>query len=95
MKILSGIDCGVGEVVSVTFDGTQWSYSWSTTTFHPCSFCSEPATTADEKRGWHVCNRGSCNFAAEVQRERISNCLVDCEETRRDALTWAKERMNA
>lgn len=44
------------------------------------------------KHNWYNCGHGECLLAEEAQIERIYAGLVDCPETRRDALTWARRR---
>ena len=53
-----------------------------------CDFCEQQRTGVTlHARGWKVCP--GCSSAAKAQAERIYAGLVDCPETRRDALRWA------
>lgn len=61
------------------------------TTKYPCSFCAEP-TDHSRNKDWHVCVRPTCQMASAAQAERVYAGLIDCPETRRDALAWAKRK---
>lgn len=61
---------------------------------HPCSFCDTPTNNStNEKHGWHICPKPSCNMGAAAQVDRIYAGLVDCPETRRDARAWAERQI--
>lgn len=57
---------------------------------HHCSFCATPTTKPITIQGWYVCDSGHCCLAREAQIERMEACLIDCPETRRDALRWSQ-----
>lgn len=62
-------------------------------TIHICSFCDEDTTNpVHPKHGWHTCDTNACQLAEAAQVERLYAGLVDCPETRRDALRWAERK---
>lgn len=61
-----------------------------------CAFCGELGSTdTHPKYGWDRCHRPACNMAEAAHHERLIAGLVDCPETREDALRYAKRVLSA
>lgn len=62
-----------------------------------CEFCDGPThgNTYDigsQGRKWDICLNSRCWKAADYQKDRIYNGLVDCMQTRKDVLRWMDDR---
>lgn len=90
-----------GQVLNVIFNGKTWGLDPHTLKQTeepatpqqpcPCAFCGTPTLLKDDKHGWPRCGTANCYLAADAQSQRVYAGLVDCEQTRKDALRWVEK----
>lgn len=65
--------------------------------YPPCDFCEGKilGSTYDvgtQGKRWNICETPRCWSAAYLHKDRIYNCLVDCQQTRKDTLKWSDSK---